>query len=334
MSVVDPAGTEGSGLRFTAQQLYLAAQLYYVQDATQAQIAETLGTSRATVSRILAEARRTGIVRIEVIPPRSHRDLADALAGKLGLDAVYLVPTIPAGAPAGLALAPGVVQALLDLQLRPGEVLLVSSGTTVWGVVQADLPRLPGIVLAPMVGGQDEVHPWFQTNELARQTAERVGGRARLLHAPAMPSPELHAMLLADEATRSVLRLWDQARTAILGIGPALPDRSLLPTFLAGGVAELGRAVGDISSRFFDELGTPIGYPGESQLIGVSWDQLRRIPAGIVVGVGAHKLRALLAAARARLYRLLVTDEWTANALLSTLERTGSEGRPPATPPG
>ncbi len=332
MIVVDPVGTDGSGLRFTAQQLYLAAQLYYVQDATQAQIAQTLGTSRATVSRILAEARRTGVVRIEVIPPRSRRDLADAVAAKLMLDAVYLVPTIPAGAPAGLALAPGVVQALADLDLHPGEVLLVSSGTTVWGVAQADLPRMPGIVLAPMIGGQDEVHPWFQTNELTRQTAERVGGRARLLYAPAMPGPELHAMLLADEATRSVLRLWDEARTAILGIGPALPDRSLLPTFLAGGVAELGGAVGDVSSRFFDEQGAPIAYPGEAHLIGVSWEQLRRIPAGIMVGIGAHKVQALLAAARARLYRLLVTDEWTANALLSLVERTGADGAAPASP--
>src|SRR5687768_14576908 len=65
----DRLALASDGPRFSPQLLYTAATLYYVQDATQAEIADRLGTSRATVSRLLSEARRQGIVRIEVIEP-------------------------------------------------------------------------------------------------------------------------------------------------------------------------------------------------------------------------------------------------------------------------
>ena len=55
--------------RFTPELMYSAASLYYLQDSTQAEIAEHLGMSRATVSRLLSEARRVGIVRIDVVSP-------------------------------------------------------------------------------------------------------------------------------------------------------------------------------------------------------------------------------------------------------------------------
>ena len=61
------ATAHGAG-RFPPALMHAAATLYYVKDETQADVARSLGISRATVSRLLAEARRLGIVRIEVLP--------------------------------------------------------------------------------------------------------------------------------------------------------------------------------------------------------------------------------------------------------------------------
>ena len=47
-------------------QAYEAAQLYYVQDMTMDGIANRLGVSRATVSRLLKSARETGMVQIRL----------------------------------------------------------------------------------------------------------------------------------------------------------------------------------------------------------------------------------------------------------------------------
>jgi DNA-binding transcriptional regulator LsrR (DeoR family) len=52
--------------RFPPELLYRAVRLCYVEDATQAEVAANLGTSRPTVSRLLAEARATALVHIEV----------------------------------------------------------------------------------------------------------------------------------------------------------------------------------------------------------------------------------------------------------------------------
>lgn len=62
--------SEADAGHFAPSVLYAAAKMYYTEDATQAEVAAQLGTSRATVSRLLAEAKRQGIVRIEVVPPQ------------------------------------------------------------------------------------------------------------------------------------------------------------------------------------------------------------------------------------------------------------------------
>ena len=46
--------------------LHRAASAYYTDGQRQAQIAEQLGVSRPSVSKLLAEARRIGMVRFEV----------------------------------------------------------------------------------------------------------------------------------------------------------------------------------------------------------------------------------------------------------------------------
>src|SRR3954452_24381455 len=82
---------------FSPSVLYAAAKMYYTEDATQAEVAAQLGTSRATVSRLLAEAKRQGIVRIEVVPPAEAASgaLANRLTRPFALPTVYLSLPLP-----------------------------------------------------------------------------------------------------------------------------------------------------------------------------------------------------------------------------------------------
>lgn len=47
-------------------QLIAAARLYYEEELTQAQVAQCLGVSRPSVSKMLARAKKLGIVRIDI----------------------------------------------------------------------------------------------------------------------------------------------------------------------------------------------------------------------------------------------------------------------------
>ncbi len=66
-----------------------AAYLYYVEDRSQEEIANLLGVSRSTVSRLLAEARQNGVVRIEVAAPPPVDGLEKELTSHLRLERVW-----------------------------------------------------------------------------------------------------------------------------------------------------------------------------------------------------------------------------------------------------
>lgn len=319
-------GQSADGSHFAPTLLYTAAKLYYDEDATQAEVAAKLGTSRATVSRLLSEARRQGIVRIEVVPPSdySQEDLAERVAAALGLQHVYLSASLPpptASKPTvdlmGRYLAPPVSTALAAVGLVPGDILLVSSGRTVYELAQFDLEKIPGILVAPTVGGNDQPEEWYQTNEITRLIANKLGGRANYLFAPALPGADLHSIIHSDPAIQRVLELWPQARCILMGVGAPPLLRSDIPRFVPTDSASLRDSVGDVCSRFYDRDGKSVEFPGSDRLIAVELDALPKIPVGIAVAVGSDKVVPIITGARAHFFNRLVTDPATAQDILT-----------------
>jgi DNA-binding transcriptional regulator LsrR (DeoR family) len=333
----DGQAQHGPG-RFTARAMFEAASMYYLGDATQAGVARALGTSRTTVSRLLSEARRRGIVRIEVVPPPADDDaVARLLAQQLGIHRVHLAPSRPVEA-AGTSLSPALSAALVGVGLAPDDVLLVSCGRTVYEAAQGDLPSLPRVRVVPMMGGREEPEVWCHTNETTRLVAARVGGHPSFLYAPALPGPQLRERLMQDPSTRQVLELWSRARCAIVGVGAPPRARGSLPRFVPRDPELLGRAVGDVCNHFYDLDGESIPFSGSERLIAIGEQTLRALPTSIAVAAGAGKVHSIIGAARARYLTELVTDRSTAAALLVELDDMpplpSVGGRPRAWPPG
>jgi DNA-binding transcriptional regulator LsrR (DeoR family) len=291
-----------------------AAQLYYEDDLSQQQIAERLGVSRSTVSRLLQLAREQGIVHIEIRPPTSASRLSAQLEAALGLRRATVVPAPPKGAGLQILVAPA-LEELGRLTLGRDDVLAISSGATLWEVVRARrFPSLNGVRVVPALGGWDEADVRFQTNEMARRVADASGAEVSFLHAPALPSPELRKSLLADPDVAARLALWDRLSAALVGIGGPPNERELAPSHILAQREELAGAVGDVAARHFDLEGNPI-EPAQEVLC-VSREQLRG--AGTVIGVsaGPGKAAAIVGAARARLVDVVVTDAPTAATAL------------------
>lgn len=332
----------GDGSNFDVAVLHTAATLYYLENATQAQIAARLNTSRASVSRILAEARRQQIVRIEVVAlPTSDTtlQLGERVRQALGLDAVEISGAIPTSGIRsdnilGSVLAPAVSRALESVGLEPGDALLVSSGRTLYEVSQFELPRFSGVLVAPTVGGTDQPEGWFQTNEITRRIAERINGHGMSLHAPAMPGARLFTTLQTDPSIQRILRLWPRARCVLAGIGARPSSRTQTPQFIEQASPALQQAVGDMCSRLFSQSGEEVSLPGSDRLIALSLENLRTIPHVIAVAAGPDKVEPSIVAARAGYYSRLVTDPATAQEILDRLENqpsiSGARDRPPS----
>lgn len=327
----DASDTAPTG--YSPEVLYRAAKLYYDDNATQAEVAAALGTSRTTVSRLLTEARRQGVVQIAVVPPQQGgpRDLAERVCLELGLLHVYLSgplrqPTArrsTAGS-LGAVLAPALGRALNAVGFVPGDIMLVSSGRTMYEVALHDLPELSGVVVAPTLGGIDQSERWYQTNEIAGLIASKIRGRATYLFAPALPGPDLYETLVQDPAIQRVLHLWPYARCVITSVGAPPILRDQLPQFILPAMPYLLEAAGDLCSRFYDRAGEPMEFPGSDRLVAVELETLQQIPVVIAVAAGRERVTSLIAAARKGYFNELITDPDTAEELLAVSAATAA----------
>ncbi|TCK27086.1 sugar-binding transcriptional regulator [Pseudonocardia endophytica] len=319
---------------FTRRDLRLmhrAARLYYVDELNQAAIAERLTVSRPTVSRLLAEARRVGIVRISVHDPDSlgtGGDEALRLAEALGVEKVWVAPF--AATDLGPALAEPVGEALRDAGLHSGDVLLVSSGRTVWELGHEALPAVPGLHIVPTVGGVSEPEAWHQTNEITRAVAERMQGRPNFLFTQAMPSPAMRRTLAEDPEFQRVTGFWTNADAALVGIGAPPAGRESISTSVPLDDEGLRAAVGDVCLNFYRADGGPIDFPGSDRMVRIAPEQLRKVPRTIAAAAGTEKVPSIVVAARAGLFNRLVTDAPTAAALLDRLDPGAPGGHAPS----
>ena len=110
------------------------AKLYYDLERTQSEIAEEVGLTRWQVSRLLRDARETGIVRIAIVP-RAQRlpALESRMQKAFGLREAIIVPSMGDGDVAQDAVAQAAGQYLASLSPRPG-LVGVSWGRTMASV--------------------------------------------------------------------------------------------------------------------------------------------------------------------------------------------------------
>lgn len=299
--------------------LHTVAKLHYVSELSQVQIAKRLGLSTATISRLLQKARAEGIVRIEVRDLASPDELGAELAAALGLEQVVAVD-VPAENMLS-ALAPPLARMLSEAGLGRGSVLMLGWGRTIWAVLDAGLPPLPGISVVPSTGGMQQTAHHFHSNEIARRAAEVTGGVPHFVHAPYLPAPGALETLLADPTVSESVALWERIDAAVVGIGVPHgmvgPDTGVDPREPA-----LAGAAGDVVRHYFDEQGQIIEWRGEGQMIGVSVAQLRAVPLSVGLAVGEAKVRSIIGAARSGMVKRLITDIATAEAVLARLTQT------------
>ena len=326
----DAAGSDAAEATSQREMMRLVAQLYYVRELGQPEIAALTGFSISKVSRLLAAARAAGVVRISVEgAPSEPTALARALSEALGVEA-WVTPgheTSPALAArlCAVAAAPRLAEELPD----EGAIGL-TGGYTVESLVAA-LPAgsHAGAVVVPLVGGWDSSNPHLNSNEIVRHMAERIGAAARLLHAPGLLDNEATtAALLSDSAVTATTRFWGELRLALLGMSGA-------PRFAPGygtvmdrlddaGRARLASkgAVGDVAGHLVRLDGSFVQDEWERRTISIPIETLRRVPRVVGIAAGSNKVETIVAGARTGLLHLLITDEPTAAAALE-LVRSG-----------
>lgn len=311
------------GERSEAEAIELAriAELYYHKGLKQAEIAEQLSISKMQVSRLLRRALDLGIVEIRVhYPLPIDHERSAAVARGWGLDEAIVVDARARGP--GDALARAAAQYLVA-HLTPHTTLAVAWSSTVAAMADV-LPAgtVGHIRVVQMVGALTMSANRANPFDACRKLGVALAAETFPLHAPAfLESTTARATLLGESAIAETLALARKADCAIIGVGNTNSDS----TFCRAGfvtpremeaLADRG-AVGDVLGQFFDASGEPVAWRLSDNVVGLTLEDLRRIPNVIGVAGGADKHAAILGALRARLLSVLITDEGTADYLIS-----------------
>jgi DNA-binding transcriptional regulator LsrR (DeoR family) len=315
--------------RLDIQQMRLitkTARLHYIRGKRQAEIAEEMGLSQASISRFLQLAEEQGIVRTIVVPPDGlYPDLEDGLIAAYGIEAAYVVDI--SSSEVGIAHVLGVAAAgCLDSEFTHGPVLgFTSWSTTLREMAKQLAPRnATGIKkIVELLGDLGSPMLQHEAAFATLQMAKALDAEAVFLRTPGvMPNADFLKVALADAHIQAALRLLDSVDIAFIGVGPADfhgPLEEGDNFFSAKQLADIraAGAVGQLHQRFINAAGDAVRTSLDDHVVGITLDQLRKVRRKIVVAGGAAKHKAIAAALAGKWIDVLVTDVNTANYLMS-----------------
>ncbi|MHC6220944.1 sugar-binding transcriptional regulator [Arthrobacter sp. MMS24-S77] len=304
-----------------------AAQMYYLQDLTMDAIARELRTSRSTVSRLLASARESGLVQIQIRSPLdSAPELERMIRSRYGVD-VHVVPVLDTLNEAE-TLDRVAMQAARTIGplVDSNAIIGVAWGATISAVSRHLTRKITHDSTIVQLNGAGNMQTTGITyaSDIMRRFGIAYGARVEQFPVPAFFDHASTKTAMWNE--RSVQRVLDlQARMsiAIFGVGSVHSD---YPSHVyAGGYLDetdlnllaSSDVVGDVATVFFRADGSSDGITLNERSTGPSHEQLRQVRRRICVVSGASKINGLRGALAARLATDLILDEATAKRLVS-----------------
>ncbi len=310
--------------------MYLAATQYYVQGETMDAISRSLGVSRSTVSRLLASARETGLVRITIADAAGAqspvaRALGDAFGVTIHLVSVRSTASVLTRIDQVARRAAG----LLADVVGDHQVIGVAWGVTMAALTQ-HLPHRPlsGSTVLQMNGGANHNTsgiPWIR--EILQSIGDAFDSEVVLFPVPAFfDFAETKQAMWRERSVRRVLDLLSRLDVAVFGVG-SLTGSVPSHVYAAGYLDDDERArlltqgvVGDICTVLLREDGTYADIEANQRATGLTPHEMRRVPRRLCVVADPQRAPAVLGALRTGVITDLVIDQLTARATLDRMQ--------------
>lgn len=301
-----------------------AAKLYYESDYSQQDICDHFGMSRPTVSRLLQYAKDNGYVKIEVVDPFENiNDISRKLKDIFELDDVLIAHSPIKDYTEVIKHITDMAANYLDDLITDGDILGVSWGETTHMLsTKIKNKDLHGVEVVQLKGGMSYSQTQTHAAETISLFARAYNTIARYLPLPVIfDKQEVKQMVLDDRHIQRVIEMGRQANIAVFTVGAVNTDSLLLNLgyFNEREKAYLQQnAIGDICSRFINTKGEISSHELDRRTVGIELDELRKKETSILVAGGEHKVQSIHAALTGRYANTLITDQYTASALLET----------------
>ncbi|WP_034339696.1 sugar-binding transcriptional regulator [Commensalibacter papalotli (ex Servin-Garciduenas et al. 2014)] len=317
--------TTPNELRFIAR----VARMYYLDNMKQPDIAKHLYISQATVSRLLKKAVAKNIVQISINEPENtFLELEEQIKNYFGLSEV-VIAACEQDQEEQIFLHIGQAAAqFFSATMQQDEVIGISSWSESLLSMVNHLNhnfKISAKKIIQIQGGIGSLtvkkHAAILSSKLAKIThAETV-----LLPAQGIfGSTKAKTILMDDPYVKATLSQFNEITMALVGIGPIslaklLADSGNILTKAEMNTITQKKAVGDICLHFYNNKGKPLETAIDQRIIGITLDQLKKIPRVIGVAGGKNKTDAILGALSGRLINILITDQYTAMRILQSI---------------
>lgn len=301
------------------RKITLAAEMYYLYDMSQKEIADRLGVSRPWVSKLLKRAREMDIVRIEINSPLAGTpDVERKLKERYRIDYVSVIRPLVNGDYTNISMA---AANYLVSHIRPRDTIGISWGMSIARMIDHVMDmQFPEVTIVPIVGGAGSDADCL-SNVSANRLSNVLGTRCRLLHANAYCADQQeYKVMISNQMTREIIDLGEHCDIALVGIGAMTASRVLdydyvtpldRETILASDV------VGDVAFRFIDKGGEVADLDFNKRVVACDLSRIRENAREVIaIAYGTEKAEAIKAVLKGGLLTTLFTDYETAQLLL------------------
>lgn len=301
------------------------AYQYYIQGKTQYDISVGMNLGRSTVSRLLTQARRDGIVEINIKGfDEGLLALEAKVKTKYGLRDVDIVPSDLMATPSekDQALAQESAQFLRNV-IKPNDRVGLAWGTVLAAIVgQLDRPKATKATFIPLVGGPSAANAKYHVNTIVYDLARQFGGTSIFINATAVQENQyLRDGIMGAKYFQELANDWQHLDIAFVGVGGPLTDKTSShwrDLLTANDVTLLKEqhAIGDCCCTFFDKEGNLL-VPGlQKRTIAIELETLAKVPLSVAVARSVNKVPSIKALLNMHTVNTLITDEETAQHLL------------------
>lgn len=318
---------------------FRAAELHYEQGETMESVARQLNVSRSTVSRLLKDARESGMVRITLVRPPVADPALTALADHFGVDLQVVAPPRRSNAADRLALVADAGAHTLTglLEGTDGQLVGLAWGTTLNALVERLDPTPAHCLIVQLNGAANPSTSGIPAaGGMLQAAAEAFSGSMMHFPLPAFfDDPSTRTAMWRERSIQRVLAAQDALDIAVFSVG-ALHSPVRSRVYSAGYLSEAdvreligAGVVGDVCTVFLRADGSHTDLPLNARASGMTPDRLRRVPVRLCVASGRAKAAGVLAALRANVVPHLVIDTDLARGLV----RLGGRFTPRTPPP-